>query len=516
MARRLMAGAAVLALGACAAPAGVSQTQESLEQARVPSVSRSVLDLADQLAGEGKYAAALPLYRRAQQLDGDSEAAAMGLGNALLKTGRSAEALKVFEDAADDFSRSAAPMEGVGRAWMAMNHPTTALEAFNSALARDPGSLTALNGKGVALASLGRTDEALSVFEQGLRRAPDDIALKNNYGLALTLDNQADLGLPVLEEVVQDDDARAANRQSLAMAYGVAGQTEDARQMAAIDLDLIDVDRQIASYRTLAALPVEQRAAAAMSALGEEKLDLDKPANRVFLEPVEAQATVRRLLAKPAVAVVPEPAPEPEPAPVEETMDIPPLDDNIGYAVQIAAYRHAYELNPGWEMLKEKYKDLIGNLEPRRSEVDFGDRDSDPRGFFYRLNAGPLKTYSAAKTICDAISAEGGDCWVRPPLPAEGRVPTADTPQEDGALVPQTAAAETAEAAPESDAPAMKADSGEVWVSIDQPTPEEAAAPATAEGPDGTAPSADMMADTPDEPPYEPKEVSVSAADRAE
>jgi hypothetical protein len=176
---------------------------------------------------------------------------------------------------------------------------------------------------------------------------------------------------------------------------------------------------------------------------------------------------VRRLLAEPAVVSAPEPAP----APVEEAMDIPPLDHNVGYAVQIAAYRHASELNPGWAMLKEKYKDLIGGLEPRRSEVDFGNRDSNPKGFFYRLNAGPLNSYKAAKAICDAISAQGGDCWVRPPLPTEGRVPAAVAkPQQDGALASRTATAQAA-------APASE---DEVWVAIDSP---EAAGESQAQAP---------------------------------
>jgi len=481
-ARKLAIGAAILTLGACAAPAGVSQTQRSFETAGVPSVSRSMLDLAEQLAAEGKYAAALPLYHRARDMDGGSEAAAMGYGNALLKAGRTREALAVFEAAADNFDESTAPLEGIGRAWMAMNRPATALESFEAALARDPAAVRALNGKGVALASMGRTRDAIATFEAGLRRAPDDLALKTNYGLALTLANQADLGLPMLEEAAGADDATAGNRQSLAMAYGVAGQTEDARNMAAIDLDLIEVDRQLASYRTLSALPVDQRAAAAMSALGTEKLDLEKPANRVFLEPVEAQATVRRLLAEPAAAPVPPPAPQP--APVEESLAIPPLDDNVGYAVQIAAYRHASELNPGWAMLKEKYKALIGDLEPRRSEVDFGDRDTDPKGFYYRLNAGPLSSYSAAKAICDAITAQGGDCWVRPPAPTEGRAPAAPEKAR------QTAKADAA--APESEA----------WVAVDSPaagdsadagTPSDAG-PGSTEAPEGMA-AADMQAE---------------------
>ena len=106
---------------------------------------------------------------------------------------------------------------------------------------------------------------------------------------------------------------------------------------------------------------------------------------------------------------------------------MPALLGPEGWALQIAAYRTKEELRPGWEKLKEKYFDIIGQLEPRRSEIDFGDRAQQPNGYFYRLNAGPLTSYEEARVACQKISELGTDCWVRPPEVTEGDIPEAES-----------------------------------------------------------------------------------------
>ena len=93
--------------------------------------------------------------------------------------------------------------------------------------------------------------------------------------------------------------------------------------------------------------------------------------------------------------------------------------------MQIAAYRYGREVVKGWEELKDLYRDIIGHLEPRRSEVNFGPREeTGPKGFYYRLNAGPLSGFEEAKEICSRLIIAGGECWIRPPEPIEGKLPS--------------------------------------------------------------------------------------------
>ena len=149
-----------------------------------------------------------------------------------------------------------------------------------------------------------------------------------------------------------------------------------------------------------------------------DRYDREHPANFVVEGTDETKMdAVDRLIEKPEPE--PEPVPEPEPE-----IEIPPMIEPEGWAVQIAAYRFAKEVMPGWRLLKKKYESIIGHLEPRRSEKDFGAHmEKGPKGFFFRLNAGPLESFSAALEICQKLEAAGGECWIRPPESAEGKLP---------------------------------------------------------------------------------------------
>jgi len=181
----------------------------------------------------------------------------------------------------------------------------------------------------------------------------------------------------------------------------------------------------------LSNLPTDDRFDSVLNQSASDMTDKTKMANEVYNDDdnkLTKAITIARL-----TEVPPEPVaavePEPEPAPVEQAEDdngVPALLGPEGWALQIAAYRTKEELRPGWEKLKAKYFDIIGGLEPRRSEIDFGNRDTPPTGYFYRLNAGPLTSYEEARDACKKIQELGTDCWVRPPEVTEGDLPESD------------------------------------------------------------------------------------------
>ena len=155
---------------------------------------------------------------------------------------------------------------------------------------------------------------------------------------------------------------------------------------------------------------------------------------------------------------------------------LPPLLNNEGYALQIAAYRKADQLVEGWNILHKRYADLIGTLSPRRSEVDFGKRNKDPKGFFYRLNAGPLTTFEEAKVLCDQIISRGGPCWVRSPEPAEGHLPKEQPKPENFRSVSAEPATTTPAAPQQTSANEPKAHIDVEALVNDKPTPPQQSA----------------------------------------
>lgn len=434
----LLASVSILA-AACSAPLAVRHTDTVFAaQGAGGGGHFALLRLADDMARDGRYAAAIPIYRRAHEQNSRDNGPLNGLGEALSAVGQYEEATKVFETALDRDNEDGRALRGLGRTWVALGRPELALPLYDRAVELGSSDTDALNGRAVALDAVNRHSEAIESFRQALSHAPSDIQLRNNYGLSLALEGNYEDAITVLEDVALAPGATPRHRQNLALVYGLAGRTRAAERVAAIDLAISEVEANMIFFAELRGMNPAARRRAVLVGIRNPKNDTRQSANQAFNTDAEAPAAAMARLTRPEALAevepepVPEPVVEPEPEPVEVAdFDIPPLVDPTGYAVQIAAYRHASELMPGWRILSERYSDLISHLEPRRSEKDFGEREQEPSGYFYRLNAGPLRSYAEARDICIEMASRGGDCWVRPPEPAEGAVAGEPPPSED-------------------------------------------------------------------------------------
>lgn len=442
----LLASVSILA-AACSAPLSVRHTDPVVAaQGAGDGGHFALLRLADDMASDGRYAAAIPIYRRAHEQNSGDNGPLNGLGEALSAVGQYEEATKVFATALERAGEDGRALRGLGRTWVALGRPELALPLYDRAVELSGSDTDALNGRAVALDAVNRHSEAIESFRQALSHAPSDMQLRNNYGLSLALEGKYEDAITILEDVALAPGATAQHRQNLALVYGLAGRTRAAQRVAAIDLAIIEVEANMIFFAELRGMNPASRRRAVLVGIRTPKNDIRQVANQAFNTDPEAPAAAMARLTQPvALAAVepeplpelivePEPAPEPEPVEVAD-FDIPPLVDPTGYAVQIAAYRHASELMPGWRILSERYSDLISHLEPRRSEKDFGERDEEPSGYFYRLNAGPLRSFAEARDICIEMASRGGDCWVRPPEPAEGAVAEESTPDDNSAPI---------------------------------------------------------------------------------
>ncbi len=458
----------------------------------------SLLVLANEMAAEDRHAAAIPLYRQSlrRSLFGNSEAS-LGLGKSLMALGQYGEAIDVLERAFDGNEDNPETLRALGKAYLALGDTALAVVNYEEAVAIDSRNAAGYAGLGVAYDAAGRHSDAIGAFDRGLSTAGNHLDLLSNKGLSLIIAGDAGNAMPLLEEAVKNPASGAEHRQNLALAYALAGEHGKARRMASIDLDPESVEDTLAHFETLRGLTREDRVTYLLFGTVEEKKDIEHVANLTIKgDEGQKQRAVERVLTEPipveiAIPAAPEPAaPEPVKTAELDLPEMPPLMDSEGWAVQIAAYRNAADVMPGWYALKEKYAPIIGDLEPRRSEVDFGDRGEDPRGFFYRLNAGPLATREEAVVICEQLDRLGGACWVRPPEPREGRLPavasageTAES--ESGAAVRQSLAVQpqrddwvvlsvTGET-PEDDSPSEESeDAGEAEPDEDDPPEGEA------------------------------------------
>lgn len=430
--RFILAGISGFSVAACATGAPLPESVVAAKTSPQGQTTGGLLVIAHDMAAKGDHAAAIPLFRHLATTTRDP-AAITGLANSLMSLGNleAAHTLLSQHIEQDPAHASAQAYYSLGKASLALGRFEAAQDSFGAALVRQPNDSKARSGQAIALAALGNTAQAIAAFGD----ASDPSSLSNK-ALVLAASGHPDAAINILEPLLAAGSGDARERQNLAMAYLLAGREQDAFQLARLDLDAATTHETFRFYRSLASLGDAERMQALVTGVVDPEWSRQEDANLALEETGDRVAAAQRMtmpepqpLPKSDPTPQPEPAPEPEP-PLEASpadyglSEVPPMLEPEGWALQIGAYRSIGRLMKGWSLLLERNIDILADIPPRRSEVDFGPRETGPSGFYYRLNAGPLKTLAQARDLCDELIARGTSCWIRPPEVTEGRLPT--------------------------------------------------------------------------------------------
>jgi len=432
----LVASCSGILLAACSYANAVPQEVTVAQASPAAAEPGGLLTIARELAAKGDHEGAIPLYRHAAATTRSPEALT-GLADSLLAMGNLQAAYRILGDLIADppHMLSGTTYYSYGKAALALGNFSAALTGFSAASALMPEDPRPRSGKAIALAATGNIFEAITT----LHGANDPSSLSNK-ALVLAATGSPGAAINILEPLLRGGGAKARDRQNLAMAYLLDGQEDRAFQVARLDLDAASVNETFTFYRSLASLGQAERMQALVTGTIDPEWTKSEVANLSLEESKGRQMAARRMVAKPAVIVAEakkKPAPKkPEPKKVTPANykpgDVPPLLEPEGWALQIGAYRTLKRLTDGWSILYERNIDILKDIPPRRSEMDFGTRTEGPSGFYFRLNAGPLKTLAEAKILCTELRKRGTSCWIRPPESSEGKLPTAKKAEGPG------------------------------------------------------------------------------------
>jgi tetratricopeptide (TPR) repeat protein len=429
---RLMMGTAAIFLLASCSGQNEAKYASNSQTSPVPTVKEapnSLMRLANEMADSKDYAAAIPLYKSAHKWHPFQVSPLVGLGDSYSAIGQYEDATKTYEDALGRDEKNLGALKGLAKAYIALGRSALAVPLLHTASMIDSNDADVISNLALTLELAGNHAAALGVYQEGLANNPNSLKILNNYGLSLALRSQHEDAIQYLKQAAQHKDSGASHRQNLALAYALSGNETMSYRLLSIDNGPDISNDSLSFFRLISALPEDRRFQAMMDGAVEDKVDNTEYSN--YNQPEDnlvQKVTVARLIDTedlPMEEPVPEPVPEPPKAPEPEMDDgdVPPLLGPQGWALQIASYRHKNELSPGWKILLKKYPHVLEGLEPRRSEIDFGKDAADPKGKYYRLNAGPLTSLAEAKEKCAIITKSGTDCWVRVPEVTEGEMP---------------------------------------------------------------------------------------------
>jgi len=258
--RRLVLAGMVVGVGVgLAGCAGMPPTAGQIADENRDSQVAQILRVAETTRRGGDLVSAAGLYRRAHDMAPEKAAPLIALGDTLAALGSYPDAAQAYALAIEREPANANLRYGYGRTLMALTRPQEAAEQFRAAVAANPKDGRAFNGLGVALDQAGDHNAAQQAYMDGLEIVPDHPGLENNLAFSMLLSGDIADAVARFEQIARQPQATARNRQNLALAYGLAGDTARAAAMAGQDLGAAEVKNNLAAYERLRRLAAGDR-----------------------------------------------------------------------------------------------------------------------------------------------------------------------------------------------------------------------------------------------------------------
>jgi Flp pilus assembly protein TadD len=214
----------------------------------------------------GDLANAVGVFRRAAEMAPQDPAPLIAAGEVLLQMGAVNEAIVSFNAALVRPGDTQWAQVGLAKAYLKSGKPELALAPLSKALEVSPDDPKLLLLLGVTRDLAEQHAEAQTYYRRGLSLAPGDAALTVDLALSLALSGDYSSAIAVLQPVARAPTASPQERQTLALIYGLNGNTAEAARINAVDLDENSVEHNLAYYQTLRELSPDARARAILSA----------------------------------------------------------------------------------------------------------------------------------------------------------------------------------------------------------------------------------------------------------
>jgi tetratricopeptide (TPR) repeat protein len=247
---------------------------DGLDRMEAPAIEfYRLFDVAADLTEKGDYAAAIPAWKKAMELDSEDAKSRYNFGLALDHQGRLEEAIAQYRKSVDINPQNAPAFTNLGIALsrtgkldeavealtqsvvirpanaMAQSNLAAALiekgqtdaavEHIRKALEADPEFADAHNMLGIVLARAGKLDEAVTHLEKAVTNTPDSPEYRFNLGRILAAQGRFADAIPHLEQAVKlSGGAEPQSLEMLAAMYAEVGQFAQAAAVARRALDL--------------------------------------------------------------------------------------------------------------------------------------------------------------------------------------------------------------------------------------------------------------------------------------
>jgi tetratricopeptide (TPR) repeat protein len=185
-------------------------------------------DLAADLAKKGQYAAAIPEWTKALQMNPTDARALNNYGQTLAQAGKTQEAIGEYRKAILVRANYPEAHNNLAIALAATGHGNEAVEQYKAAIDTNPGYAEAHSNLGRVLAEQGRLDEAIEQYENALEINPQYAEAHNNLGFALAAQGHLGGAEAQYNQAIDCDPKYAHAYNNLGLVLAMQGKVDEA------------------------------------------------------------------------------------------------------------------------------------------------------------------------------------------------------------------------------------------------------------------------------------------------
>ena len=185
-------------------------------------------NIAADLSEKRQFAEAIPVWRRALELNPDDPRAHNNLGTALSETGKTDEAMAEYRRSLELNDQSSQAHNNLGSVLAQQGKLDDALAQFEKAVELNPDNGRAQCNLGSALSEKGRTEEALEHLRKGVELEPKFADGQNNLGAALARAGALDEALLHMSTAVDLSPQSVEYRYNFGRVLAAKGRFADA------------------------------------------------------------------------------------------------------------------------------------------------------------------------------------------------------------------------------------------------------------------------------------------------
>lgn len=246
--RTTVIGVLMIFVAACettATNAPVSQTSGG----SLNKVQQALFDVAREAEASNNYEQAAGAYGRLYEQRVNDSVILSGFIRNMRYSGRVQDVISYVEQKAQHLINEPNVQFEYAKALLVLGRKEDSLRALKQVRLQIKDNWQVHSAIGITLDAMAQYENALQSYQTALKLSPNNAVVINNMAMSLAMSGKLPEAISALERAAGLNRQNSHIRQNLALLYAIDGRVEQAQALAAMDLDMGDLETNLSFYR---------------------------------------------------------------------------------------------------------------------------------------------------------------------------------------------------------------------------------------------------------------------------